>query len=116
MSALIPTSNVSVTSVANVADATVLPCRGGVMGMVGVPAGSLVTSLKFYAQVIAGGSFLPVHDSSGAVISITVTAGKAFALPSTIFGGYALKIVAGTFSSGTVTETNFEVAISTRIQ
>lgn len=116
MSALIPTSSVVVPAAAAVADATPILCRGGVQGVVGVPVGSLVTALRFYVQVVPGGDFLPAYDSGGTVISVTVTAGKTFTLPAALFGGYAFKMIGHTFSSGTATESNFQVAISTRIQ
>ena len=108
-----PISSVTVPAAASVADATILHTRGVNRGQIGVPTGSLVTQLGFHAQTVPGGAFRVVHDGSGAV-TLAVTAAKSYAIPTAALGGIALKIVANTFSGGTVTETNFEVNMSSQ--
>lgn len=106
-------TSVTVPAAASVEDATVLNTRGVNRGQIGVPTGSLVTQLGFWSRTVEGGDFRVVHDGSGAV-TLAVTAAKAYAIPTAALGGIALKIVANTFSSGTQTETNFEINMSSQ--
>jgi hypothetical protein len=60
-------------------------------GMVHVPAGSSLTTLTWHASNYINGTYLPVNNASGAVTQ-TVSAGKAYPIPSDVIGAQFLKI------------------------
>jgi len=64
-------------------------------GEVFMPAGGSVNTLTFHAAPKLGGTFLPAYDSaaSPAAVTLAVTAGRAYMLPSPLFGAAAIKIV-----------------------
>jgi hypothetical protein len=106
-------SGVVVPAAASVASATAIPIGSADKGVIMIPSGSLITQLGFFVQAVAGGDFLVLHNTSGAV-TISVTAAKAFQLPADAIGANAIKIVANTFSSGTATESNIVVGLRNR--
>lgn len=73
-------------------------------GTVYVPSGSSITTLTFYVAPKIGGTYLAAYDdssmSSPAAVSLTVSAGNAYPIPSSIFGCGAMRMVGNT--TGTV--------------
>lgn len=62
-------------------------------GTVYIPSGSTITTLTFHTAPTEGGTYLPLY--SGAVaVTLTVTAGRAYPLPSGVYGTPFTKIVA----------------------
>jgi hypothetical protein len=68
-------------------------------GTVYIPTGSTITTLTYHAAPQPGGTFLALQDSSGAAVTQTVAAEKAYDMPAAVFGVGALKIVANAAGS-----------------
>lgn len=67
---------------------------GGVhYAVIFVPTGSSITSLTFHAAPKSGGTFLPLYDTFGDAVVLTVAAGKAYPVPSACQGVGAIKMV-----------------------
>jgi hypothetical protein len=62
-------------------------------GGIGVPAGSPITSLTFYAAVWPGNSYNALQDGNGNAVVLTVAAGNAYPLPAACVGFGGLKII-----------------------
>ena len=62
-------------------------------GEIYIPSGSTITSLTFNVCPYSGGVYLPAQDTTGAAVTLTVAAAKAYPLPAVIFGAALLKIV-----------------------
>jgi hypothetical protein len=65
--------------------------RGYNGGLISVPAGSSITSIKYYISPTETGTYLPLY-SGGSQISTTVAAERVFALDSAIKGAAFLKL------------------------
>ncbi len=63
-------------------------------GVVFIPAGETVVTLTFYAAPNSGGTHLPMYDSAGVAITLTVANTRCYPLPASIFGAANIKIVA----------------------
>lgn len=63
-------------------------------GVVGVPAGSPITTLAYHAAPRPGGTYAALHDAAGLAVVQTVAAGRAYPLPDACFGAGAIKLVA----------------------
>lgn len=61
-------------------------------GTVHIPSGSSITSLTFYSSN-TDGTFLPLYDSTGTAVTLTVAATRAYEMPSAIFSCGRLKMV-----------------------
>lgn len=73
---------------------------GAERGVVFVPSGSAITSLNIYCGWGEdAASMLPLY-SGASQVSLTVAAGRAYALPSDIFGAISLALVGN--AAGTV--------------
>ena len=101
------TASVTIASGATESDELVLD--GYAMGMVHLPSTFDGTSLTFMVSPTFGGTYVALEDSSGASISLTVEASKAYALPEALFGAPYCKLVAG--SSQTTTDTVIPVTL-----
>ena len=64
-----------------------------------IPTGSSITTLTYYAAPAYGGTYLPLHDSTGAAVTQTVAAAKAYDVPAACFGCGALRIKANAAGS-----------------
>jgi hypothetical protein len=72
-------------------------------GTIFIPTGSAITSLTYYASPTSraeGGTYLPLSDADGAAVTQTVTGGRAYDMPSALFGCRYIKIVVN--AAGTV--------------
>lgn len=73
-------------------------------GTLYVPTGSSITSLTFYVAPGIGGTYLAAYDDSSmstpAAIVLTVSAAKAYPLPSSLFAAGSLRMVGN--AAGTV--------------
>lgn len=79
------------------------------MGMVHLPAEFDGTALTFTVSPTYGGTYVALEDSSGAAVTLTVEAGKAYALPEALFGAPYCKLVSGT--SQTTSDTVIPVTL-----
>ena len=63
-------------------------------GTVFIPTGSLITSLTFHGAPTVDGTFLPLYDAAKAALAQTsLTAARAYQIPTAAFGAAAIKIV-----------------------
>lgn len=64
-------------------------------GVIFIPAGSALTTLTFHAAptLETNGTYLPLHDSAGTPIVMTVAAEKCYQLPAACYGAQGIKIV-----------------------
>ena len=69
-------------------------------GMISIPVGSSITTLTWNTADEPGGTYLPASDEGGAAITQTVSAGKAYQIPTALYGAHAIKPVVN--SAGTV--------------
>jgi hypothetical protein len=69
-------------------------------GSIVIPNGSSITTLTWYGAPTADGTFVAAQDSTGAAVTQTVAAAKAYPIPDALFGYAALKVVAD--AAGTV--------------
>jgi len=74
---------VSVTSSESTTAEYRVPGRGG---LVIVPSGSSITSLTYYTAEKVGGTRVPLNSSAGVATTQTVAAGKAYDMPSEVYG------------------------------
>ena len=81
----------SVTVDTNVSDAQAIVLAGFTGGVIAVPAGSSITSIKYHVAATETGTYVPMY-SGGSQISTTVAAGRAYALDSAIKGAAYLKL------------------------
>ncbi len=58
-----------------------------------VPAGSSITSVAFYGAVEAGGTYLPLYDTTNTAVTLTVAAGRAYQAPFSVFPLRYMKLV-----------------------
>jgi hypothetical protein len=72
-------------------------------GVVMIPAASSITVLNFYAATDKGGTYYPLYSSSNVIVSRTVAAERAYALPDECFGVRWLKILANADGAVTLT-------------
>ena len=63
--------------------------------MPGVPASLTSTSLSFTVCDTIDGTYVGLEDATGAAITLTVEAAKAYALPPELFGFRYAKLVCG---------------------
>lgn len=77
-------------------------------GLVFVPTGLSTTSLDFYVAPEDGDTYLPLYNGATAV-SLTVVAGRAYQLPTQLWGARAFKMVTNHTSGETV-----EVSLQSR--
>ena len=63
---------------------TAWPAGGFAGGVISVPGGSTITSLTFYHCDTEGGTYQPLHDSSGTAVTMTVAAGNSYVQPNDI--------------------------------
>jgi hypothetical protein len=66
-----------------------------------VPAGSALSSITWYSSDVPGGTYLPMYDENNVICTQTVSAGRAYQLPTALFGCRVIKGVdagAGTIS------------------
>jgi hypothetical protein len=75
----------------NVADADSLVLAGFAGGVIAVPAGSSLTSIKYHVAATEDGTYVPMY-SGGSQVSTTVAAGRAYALDGAIKGAAYLKL------------------------
>lgn len=68
-------------------------------GQIIIPAGSPITSLTYYVAEKKGGTYVPLYDSTGTAVTQTVSAGKAYSMPSAIYGSQVMKIVVNSAGS-----------------
>ena len=80
----------------------VLTLDGFALGMIHLPAEFDGTTLTFTVAPTYGGTYVAYEDSSGAVVTLTVEASKAYAIPEGLFGAPFAKLVAGTQTGATV--------------
>ena len=70
-------------------------------GVVNIPTGSSITSLTYHGATTSGGTYLPLYDSAkNALTQTTLTAGRAYQMPTAVAGVAFLKIVVD--AAGTV--------------
>lgn len=62
-------------------------------GTVHVPSGSSITTLTFHSAPTAGGTYLPLYDTGGNAVTLTVQGGRTYKLPS-FHGSRFTKMVA----------------------
>ena len=75
----------------------------GAVSLVGVtilglitPAALTGTALTFQVSASAAGAYVPLHDATGAAVSVTVAASRAYYLSPAIFAVWrAVKVVSG---------------------
>jgi hypothetical protein len=68
-------------------------------GLVLIPNGSGITSLKFDVSDASGGTFERLYDKSNAEVSITVAVDRAYPLPDELFGAASFKLVTNNITS-----------------
>ena len=66
--------------------------RGYSGGLVALPAGSSITSIKYYISPTETGTYLPLY-SGGSQISTTVAAERVFALDGAVKGAAFIKLI-----------------------
>lgn len=62
-------------------------------GEVFIPSGSPITTLTYHVAPTLGGTYLAAYDSTPAAVAQTVVAGRAYPIPSPLFGAAAMRIV-----------------------
>jgi hypothetical protein len=58
-----------------------------------VPEGETVVTISLYVSPTSGGTYLPLYDSVSSVVSMTVSAGRAYQIPFAMFPARFMKIV-----------------------
>lgn len=86
-------TTVTIASGGTTSDAFVV--GGYSFGGVITPAALTSTALSFSVCGSHGGTYVPLTDTAGATISVTVAASKAVALPPELFGFAYAKVVGG---------------------
>ena len=99
----------SVTIAVGATESGVLVLDGYAMGMIHLPSNYDGTALTFSVAPTYGGTYVALEDSSGASVTLTVEASKAYALPEALFGAPYAKLVAG--STQTTTDTVIPVTL-----
>lgn len=61
-------------------------------GNIMIPAGSSITSLTFYSS-LDDGNYVPLNDSTGSAVALTVAASGSYPIPDAVFGCSDIKIV-----------------------
>lgn len=75
-------------------------------GLVIIPSGSSITSLTYYTAEKPGGTRVPLNASDGTATVQTVAAGKAYDMPSEVYGCRVLYFKGN--ASGSIFVTNRE--------
>lgn len=102
-------STATVTIASGATESGVLTLDGYAMGMIHLPSTYDGTALTFLVSPTYGGTYVALEDSSGAAVSLTVEASKAYALPEALFGAPYCKLVSGT--SQTTSDTVIPVTL-----
>ena len=84
------------------ANCTEVPYADMAGGMVFIPNGSSVTSLKFDVAPEAGGTFERLYDKSNAEVAITVAVDRAYPLPDELFGCGVFKFITNSITAETI--------------
>ena len=71
-------------------------------GMVFIPSGSSVTSLKFDVAPESGGTFERLYDKDNAEVALTVAVDRASPFPDELFGCGAFKIITNSITAETI--------------
>jgi hypothetical protein len=94
------TVSLTVDTVGNIANCTVLDLREYAHGMIHVPSASSVTSLVPYVCDTSTGTYTPANDEESGAVSLTVAASKSYQFPSALSGAKYIKFTAN--ASGTI--------------
>ena len=62
-------------------------------GEIFIPAASSITTLTYHVSSATGGTYYPAYDSAGSAVTQTVAASRGYAMPSSVFGAPAIRIV-----------------------
>lgn len=62
-------------------------------GTVHIPSGETVVTLTFYSAPNSAGTFLPLYDTAGNAVTLTVVNGRAYQIPAAVFGSAIVKMI-----------------------
>jgi len=86
-------NEITVTLTNSLATTPAVPCHDYAGGHLLIPAAYSSTTITAYVCSTASGTFLPLYDTDGAAVALTVAASRAYDLPVALFAAHWLKLV-----------------------
>ena len=81
---------------------TEIPYEDFAGGLIFIPNGTSINSLKFDVAPEPGGTYERLYNSSNAEVAITAAADRSYPLPDELFGAGAFKIITNSITAETV--------------
>lgn len=81
----------TVTVATAVASSEEIKYGGFAFGEIYIPTGSSITSLTWYTASENGGTYMAAYDEDGVAVTQTVSAAKAYPIPTALAGCKAIK-------------------------